>query len=688
MRRLSAFIILCVFMAQALMAQQALRIQRTDGVTDYAPVSMIDEITFSKDLSQFTIVAGVVSVTIDCARVVDMGYAEAPASLSVRYDGASAMVDNPYLLQGVSAAVSGAAVAVTNSNVETELTFELAGATACGSFLYKADYKTTIVLNGVTITNPSGPAIDIECGKRIAMELKKGTVNTLTDGSGGDWKAALYCKGHLEIDKSGTLNVTGNTKHAISAKEYIQLKKSDGTINVLAAVSDGIHCGQYFLANGYTVNIHDVGGDGIQAELCGDEDYDEDYADGSLWIQGGVFGITCSGEDVSGLKADTDININDTKSVPAITITMTGNGSKGMKADGNVNIGAGDITISNSGATFDDGTEEQSAKCISSDTSVNIINGNLRLTATGAGGKCIKSDGTIVIGEQETKEGPQIVASTTGGTATTPASSTSLTTRAGGGWGGGAGGGPGGGNFPGGQDNSESSAKAIKAMGAINIYGGEVTVATASSGAEGIESKTSINISGGHHYLRCYDDAINSDGPIVFGGGVTVCCSTGNDAVDSNYGKAGAIVIGDGVVLAYSTSGGAEMGFDCDSNSYIQIKGSGTAISLGGSQGGSSSATLATASQGYAFVTSSVSFQAGRYYTLADSTGKNLVTFSLDGNVSSKCTMLTASGMQKGGTYTLRYGSDEPSDAQTSFHGLYLGSTMTGTTSVTSFTAK
>ena len=665
------------------MAQRALKIRRTDGVNDYVPVTKIEEITFSEDMKQLVIVSGATTIAIDLYEVSEMGYAETPQSLLVTYGGDSATVDNPYLLDGVTAEVDGAHVAVANSNIDEEKTFELTGETSCGSFLYTASYKSTIVLNGVDITNPDGPAIDIECGKRIAMELVKGTANNLVDGHGGDWKAALYCKGHLEIDKAGTLSVTGNTKHAVSTGEYLQLKKSEGTINVLAAKADGLHCEQYFLANGFTVNVQGVEGDGIQAELSGDDSYEEDYPDGSIWIQGGRFNIACTGDNASGLKADADININESKSTPIVHVTMTGKGSKGLKAEGNANIESGDITISNSGDVLADGTDTQSAKCISSDTAVNIHSGNISLSASGNGGKCIKSDGSLVIGDSETKEGPVLTASTTGGT-TSPGATTTLA-----GWGGKPGGGTGGGGFPGGgTTGSGSSAKAIKAIGTINIYGGDLTISTLNSGAEGIESKTSIRIAGGQHYLNCNDDAINSSGQIVFDGGITVCCSTGNDAIDSNYGKAGAIVIGNGVVLAYSTKGGAEMGFDCDNNSYIQITGNGIAVSAGGSQGGASSSTLATASQGYAFVTSSINYQTGYYYSLVNGAGDNLVTFCLEGNVSSKNSFFTAGAMQKGSIYTLKSGTSQPTDATTSFHGVFLGGSTVGTTTVTSFTAK
>lgn len=617
MKKLFSLLILFFSMTSMLFAQQSLMIERSNGNTDYFPTSSISELTFSNDFSQIVISSVDTTIMIERTEIMKMGYIKTPASLTINYEGNKASIQNPYLLQGVNVTADGAHVCITNNNVSEELTFELTGNTTNGSLLYNGSYKSTFVLNGVSITNPSGAAIDIECGKRIALQLKKNTVNTLVDGANGEQKAALYCKGHLEIDKDGTLNITGNTKHALSAKEYIQLKKADGTINILSAKGDGIHCQQYFLANGYALNINKVEGDGIQAEASGDTDYEEEYADGSVNIQGGTISITTSAADVSGMKADSDININEVKSTPSITISMSGNGSKGMKADGKMTIAAGDINIKTTGARY---TE------------------------------------------------------------------TSTTTRAGGWRPGGGGGFPGGG--PGGESNNGSSAKGIKAKGAIEVAGGNISIYTSGNGAEGMESKKSITINGGKHYFKCYDDAINCSGQIQFNGGTTVCYSTGNDAIDSNYGRSGAIVIGNGTVFAYTTKGGAEMAFDCDNNSYIQITGNGIAIGAGGNQGGSSSASISNAAQGYALISSNISYQANRYYTLADSAGSNLATFSFEGNVNSTCSFITAKGMKKGTAYTIKYNATAPADATTVFHGLYLGSSDTGKTNVTSFTAK
>ncbi len=683
MKYISLTLIACLMTCSA-WAQKALTILRTDGTTECAAVSSIEEMTFSEDLTHLVLSSGTHTVEIHRDSIVSMGYTQLPEAFLISYEGNSATIVNPYFLQGVTVSRDGAHITVNNDNTEVEMAFQLTGTTDNGSLLYNGIYKATIILDGVTITNPLGPAIDIECGKRIALQLKKETVNTLTDGTGGDWKAALYCKGHLEIDKSGTLNVCGNTRHAISAKEYIQLKRSEGTINILGAQSDGIHCQQYFLAGGYSVNISNVAGDGIQAELSGDDPYEEDYPDGSIYIQGGTFHIQCSGEDVAGLQADSIIHIDEEKGTTVLSVEMSGNGSNGMKADSAVNILAGNIDITNAGGVLTVGTDTQSAKCISADQTINLLGGVITLTSTGAGGKCIKSDGTFTMGDEATGNGPLLTASTTGGTSGTSYVSSISEARGGGGGGGG-------GFWPGGGGNttgSGSSAKAIKAMGAICIYGGESYISTLTNGAEGIESKTSITINGGHHSVKAYDDAINSSGQIIFNGGITICCSTGNDAIDSNYGRTGAVVIGNGNVLTYTTRGAPEMGIDCDNNSYIQITGNGIAISAGGSQGGSGSASISNAAQGYGIVTSTISYQTGRYYTLSDSSGKALVTYSFAGNVSSNYSLFTATGMLKGSSYTVKYGTSAPTDATESFGGFYIGGSSQATTNVTSFTAK
>jgi len=536
----------------------------------------------------------------------------------------------------MSVASEGAYLTLTNTNTSTEYETELSGSTTDGGFTYNGTYKTTIVLNGVNITSKKGAAIDIQCGKRVALELKKGTESTLVDAANGEQKAALYCKGHLEIDKSGTLNVTGKTAHAISAKEYLKMKKSDGIINILGAVKDGIHCKQYYLGNGFSINVNGCGDDCIQAELDGAENEDG-IVDGTIIINGGSYTI----------KSSTNGSTEGTETHTA----------KGLNADGNMQLNAGTINIA----------------------------------MTGTGGKCIRVEGTYTQGTED-GEGPTLTASTTGSAYSTSSSSTSSNW----GWGGR----PGGGGGPGGNQASGADAKCIKVIGAATIYGGTSHISTSTNGAEGLESKTSITIKGGNHYFKCYDDCINSSGIVNFAGGNTVCYATNNDAVDSNYGKKGAITISGGSIFAYSTAGSPEEGLDCDNNSYIVITG-GIAISAGGSQGGgggwggssSSSQSVGSSSQGYFLGSSPSSYGTSYYYTLCNTSGEALCTYKFEGNVSNSLSLLTAPNLGKG-SVTVKYGTKAPTESSASVANasetsvFYIAPTVTTTGTTATVTAK
>ena len=370
----------------------------------------------------------------------------------------------------------------------------------------------------------------------------------------------------------------------------------------------------------------------------------------------------------SGIKCD-----DFTQNGGSVGITATGAASRGISAI-NVITNGGTLTITNSGNGQTGTNDSYTAKGIKADKSIALNSGDITITMSGTGGKGIKSAGTYSQGKSD-GSGPKLKVTTTG---------SSL------------GGSSQGGGFPG-QQSSGSSAKGIKVQGTITMYGGETEVYTSTNGAEGLESKTSITIVGGKHYFKCYDDCINSSGNIVFDGGITVCYGYGNDAVDSNAGRSGAITIGNGVAFAYTTKGSPEEGFDCDNNSYIKVTGYGIGISAGGSQGGGgggfpggggSSSSIGSAVQGYYLSTSSISYQANNYYTLADASGKNLVTYSFEASCSSSLSLFTATGMVKGSSYNVKSSTSAPTDATTAWHGLYLGSSATGSNSVTSFTAQ
>lgn len=156
----------------------------------------------------------------------------------------------------------------TPDNEDGEIIYVLSGTSTNGEFYLEGSFKCTVELNGLTLTNPSGPAINIQNGKRVSVSVKSGTTNTLTDGANDTYNGCFHCKGHTKFKGKGTLNVLGKSKHAVYSKEYIELKNL--TLNITAAPKDGIHCKEYFLMESGTVKISGAQDDGIQVELSGD----------------------------------------------------------------------------------------------------------------------------------------------------------------------------------------------------------------------------------------------------------------------------------------------------------------------------------------------------------------------------------------------------------------------------------
>ena len=699
-----------------------------DGVTYQFPANQVGEMNYASGttlsiMEKDFALSDITKMYIDTT-VVSNNY------VNIIYDGSSANVFiagniAPY----VNATINGAHINISQTNTADidgeEIIYSLIGSSSDGSLTLDGTYKCTVSLAGLTLTNPNGAALTINNKKRIQLSVKKDTENTLTDGANGSQKSCIYSKGQLQLQGNGILNVTGNTAHAIKSGDYITAKNL--TLNILSAVKDGISCNKYFQMKSGNITIKSVGDDGIQADLESDNDTTaetdghEEENSGNLYIEDGTLSITIPTTAAGGkcLKAEGLVRINggtltmtasgkvDTSdsSDPSYTtaikgsnvilndgtieVKVTGAAGRGISADNTITTNGGNLSITNSGAPTTISSDVKGAKGLKA-LNIALNAGNITINMSGNASKAIRcGDGTQ--------------------------------TTSGGGWGG-PGGGMGGStkwtNVTGtytqglsdgtgpkltvnqtGSASNSSSAKGIKAICAVTIYGGQTEVYTKSTGGEGLESKTSIDIQGGNHYFKCYDDCMNSAGKIIFNGGITVCYSNGNDAIDSNAGTTGAITIGNGIVFAYTTKGSPEEGFDCDNNSYIQITGTGIGISAGGSQGGggggggrpggsSSGNTISNAKQGYAFVTNTISYAKDRYYTLADASGNNLVTYSFEASCSSSLALFTATGMVKNSSYNVKYSTTEPTDATTSWHGLYLGSSHQGTSSVTSFTAK
>lgn len=538
------------------LSAQTLNVQ-VGSVTYQFPASQTGEMTYAngKTLTimgkTFTL-ADINSMTVDNSEVAD-------GTITVSYNGNTASVTVAgNVAQYVTPTINGAHVSIAQSDdLSEEITYTLSGTSTDGEFYMSGSYKSTIELNGLTLTNAtpvySGAAIHIQNGKRIKVKPITGTTSTLTDAASGSQKGCLYIKGHAEFAQKGTLNVVGNAKHAIKTGEYLTLKNA--TINITSAAGDGISCAEYFLMESGTINISGTQDDGIQCDIDGDastgettEHEDEDS--GNIYIEGGT-----------------------------LNITVTANAAKGIKGEGDMKISGGDITVKTTGGGLWDSTKKKTkaSACLGADGNTTISGGTLNLTSTGAGGKGINGDGTLSAtgGTVVINTSGNAVVASSSGTLSVATSSRQLE------------------NY---DSDYKSSPKGIKIDGAITISDQAIiSVTTTGTGGEGIESKTTIDITGGQLTVNASDDAINASysddtkslsyaGNLTISGGLVYARSTGNDGIDAN----GNVYIKGGLVYAIGTTS-PEVAIDANSEEQKELYVTGgTIIAIGGLENGAS----------------------------------------------------------------------------------------------------
>lgn len=541
-----------------------------------------------------------------------------PNTVTVTYnsEGANAVVAGN-IAAVVDVSFAGAHVTVTQSDlVDTtvgEITYRLSGASNNGAFVLIGSYKSTIELLGIDLTSLEGAAMDIQNGKRIAVSAKNGTINSLTDGPTGNHKAALYCKGHLELKGKGELNVTGRTAHAVSAKEYIELKNC--TLNILGAKKDGINCTQYFAMESGSITIAGIEGDGIQTDFKDTTDREPEDT-GSINITGGT-----------------------------IKIDVTATACKGLKAEGDVTVSGGtlEITTSAKGQWDSSKAKTKASAGIGADANVTIDGGKLTISASGSGGKGISCDGSLTINAGE------INVTTTGGVFAY-VNGTEYD------------------GYTGNLDNlasdAKSSPKGMKADGAIEINGGQITVNTTGYGAEGIESKSTLTVNDGSIFVKAYDDAINSSSHMYIKGGTVTVISTKNDGLDSN----GNLYIMGGKTMALGGSS-PECGIDANTEQGYKVYFTGgSLLAVGGSN-----SVPSNSESTQAYVTGTGTAQANQTITLK-SGSTELVSFIVPAEYTASTSgsgrpggpggsgngsqiLITCGGIVSGQSYTLQNGT-------------------------------
>ena len=337
----------------------------------------------------------------------------------------------------------------------------------------------------------------------------------------------------------------------------------------------------------------------------------------------------------NGIKAD-DIYIRG----GVINVEISATAAKAISSDGVVTIDGGRTTLltSGGGELDEDGADVSASAGIKADGDFVMNGGSLLCKSTGAGGKGISTDLTLTINDGTVRvitTGQQYV-----------------------------------------YGSLDTSPKGIKSDGAMTINGGDIMVrCTGGEGSEGIESKSTMDITGGTIRAYCYDDALNSSAAMTISGGTIFAMGTNNDGIDSNS----TLTISGGLVIACGTTT-PEAGFDCDENTFTVT--GGTIIGIGGT---TSTPTESVTTQPVAIIGGS-SISSGSFITVASSDGTNVMAFKVPRDFTQQgYTLLVSSPkMTKGNTYTVSTGASV--SGGTEFCGYAQDATVSGGTSLASLT--
>ncbi len=261
-----------------------------------------------------------------------------------------------------------------------------------------------------------------------------------------------------------------------------------------------------------------------------------------------------------GLKTNDYVQLSDGN----LEVTTTGATKKAITTDGYVLVEGGTSVINVSGGVaYDSGDAEYKGSAgIKADNYFGMTGGSVTITNTGAGGKGLSAG-------SEDFEGDIADSFISGG-------SLSITTT--------------------GSETNDVSAKGIKigwatkvngkvtaSAGNLYISGGSVSVKAEK--CEGLEAKGDLVISDNAevYVVSTGDDAINCQGELDVTGGYVYAFSSANDAMDANHD----LKISGGYVFAVTTCGAPEVALDANTeDGYKLYITGGVVVAYGGLEGG------------------------------------------------------------------------------------------------------
>ena len=547
-------------------------------------------------------------------------------------------------LTQTSANINGSGAAVENNKVTiTEAgTYVLSGTLTDGCIDVNVSGKGTVrlILNGVNITSGTPAPFIVEDAKKVVVTLADGTTNTFTDSTrvavdDEDYSAAVYSKADLTFNGNGTLDINAGYRNGIKSTD--DLKIVSGTYNITSN-EDGIVGKDLLAVKTGTFNITS-GQDGMKST------YDKDDTKGNIIIDDGTFNITAS---TDGIQSEHILRINGGE-----FNIKTGNGYQASTKSSNSQPG----NMGGNTTTTTQTQDEESMKGLKAGTIIKVTggtyiidsqddsvhtNGNMYIDngkfTINTGNDAFHADTQLVINGgtidiQNSYEGIEsleiiinggdinVTASDDGINASGGSSDSTDTQQQG----------ISDNNRPGNKDNNDSNMN-LGQPGVMmdgnsdnmgQLQGMPDNNQSGNMGGFGnSDSIATMTINGGNLFVNASGDGLDANGSIYINGGTVIICgptSDGDTAIDFDS----ACEIKGGTVMAFGSSGMLE--------------------------------TPTSAENGACIVTSFSSVSAGTQYTLTDSTGKTILSYTPSKAYAS--TIVYSADISTGNTYTVNAGS-------------------------------
>ncbi|MDO4804993.1 MAG: carbohydrate-binding domain-containing protein [Lachnospiraceae bacterium] len=384
--------------------------------------------------------------------------------------------------------------------------------------------KVRLILNGISITSPDGPAIQIIESDKVTVSLEGGTENVVTDSetySDTDLSAAIYSRADLVFNGSGTLRVNAKHNNGIQSKDDLRIL---GGTYVVDAVDDGIsgkdrleiRDGTFEITSGgdalktTNVEVSDRGFAYIEGGefvlTSGDEAID---AAGSILISGGEFAIKTGGGSANAVRESSEWGFGGQgfpggrefgrgfgKRDSAGEAGLSGESASEKESGGTQGGSEADRSVTESGSK--EGKPGETQKTAATAETAHI---GLEILAAGEGRRTLKN------GAYVKSMGFQMLAST---------------------------------------DESSASAEALQAAEIADEYD-DTDSGSGTAFGKGIKCGGVLEISGGAFEMDTYDDALHSDDQVLISGG-KLTANAGDDGIhadDTLEISGGTIVIED-----------------------------------------------------------------------------------------------------------------------------------------------